>query len=316
MVCTVCNDGTCLTPDTCESLRTGRRWHDGRLAVLDLETTAAEPEDARIVSAAVGLVGGGEPTDLITLLANPGIPIPDEAAAIHGITTERAKRDGRPVDEVLDMVLGMLDRRPDGSPVVAMNARYDLTVLDRECRRHGADPVDAHRELLVVDPMILDRRLDKFRAGSRKLNALCAHYGARLEAAHTAGADAIAAGRLAWRIGKSGRVIRNIRYGSDVLERDALQAEWDRAKDHLVVLHGVQAKWAYEDAVELEAYFHKGNPRKGVPPQPDRVVPREWPVIPLRANVVEQPGEAWPIVEHEPERLPVVPADLRTEAAA
>lgn len=259
-------------------------WHDGRLAVLDLETTSADPEEARIVTAAVGLVGGGEPTDLMALVAKPdGFEIPDEAAQIHGYTTERARRDGRPADEVLDIVLGMLDRRPDGAPVVVFNGRYDLTVLDRECRRLDAEPLDETvRELLVVDPLVIDRFLHRFRPGSRQLDTQCEVYNVKLEVAHAAGADALAAGRLAYRMAKQGRVVRRVRNGRDALELQELEAEWARARDFLPVLHGCQQKWAYAEAESLEAYFRAGNPAKDVPPQPDRVVPREWPVVPFR----------------------------------
>ena len=38
----------------------------------------------------------GPGTAVHNWLANPGIPIPDGAAAIHGVTTERAVAEGRP----------------------------------------------------------------------------------------------------------------------------------------------------------------------------------------------------------------------------
>lgn len=246
-------------------------WTAGRLCVLDLETTSPDPEQARIVTAAFGYVSGGQPPDVHSLLADPGVEIPVEATAVHGITTETARAEGRPIDEVLDIVLGNLDRRPEGSPIIAFNACYDLTVLDREARRHGYDPLDAHRPLLVVDPLVLDKHLHRYRPGSRKLGALCVHYGVRFEAAHRAGADAIAAGRLAWRIAMSGRVIRRVRDERERLELLRLEREWESVRHDLRLLHQAQVRWRAEQAAGLEAYFE----RKG---RSERVA-TDWPLI-------------------------------------
>jgi DNA polymerase-3 subunit epsilon len=253
-------------------------WHDHRFAVLDLETTSPDPEEARIVTAAFGYVSGGQHTDLHCLLANPGVEIPAEATAVHGVTTEHARQHGRPIDEVLDIVLGNLDRRPAGAPVVAFNAAFDLTVLDREARRHGYDPLDAHRPLHIVDPFVIDKHLHRYRPGRRTLTAMCAHYGARLEAAHAAGADAIAAGRLAWAIAKRGRVIRRVRNASELAEFEGLQAEWFQVRDDLELLHRAQVRWRREQALSLAEYFE----RQG---QPKRVA-TDWPLIPVAERSV------------------------------
>lgn len=61
-----------------------------------------------------------------------------------------------------------------------MNARYDLSLLDRECRRYAVESIS---ELLgdapapVIDPLVIDKHVDKYRKGKRALHALCAHYG-------------------------------------------------------------------------------------------------------------------------------------------
>lgn len=53
----------------------------------------------------------------------------------------------------------------------------------------------------VVDPMVIDRALDKFRRGKRTLTHLAEHYGVPLgDDAHGAAADALAALRIAWRL--------------------------------------------------------------------------------------------------------------------
>ena len=174
-------------------------WHLGRLATFDTETTGTRPEEARIVTACLALVGGGQPVDTWTWLVNPGIDIPAEATEIHGITTEHAREYGQdPVAAVKAIEQQLATAWVSGYPVIAYNAAYDMTVLAQELHRHtGASLTVAGP---VVDPYVIDRQVDKFRRGKRTLGAACEHYGVSLDGAHDATADAIAAGRVAWAI--------------------------------------------------------------------------------------------------------------------
>src|SRR5688500_20167479 len=83
-------------------------WHLGRLCGFDLETTGVDVEADRIVSACVVQCGGGHPTQSATWMADPGIEIPEGAAKVHGITTERARAEGRPAAEVVEQVVAAL----------------------------------------------------------------------------------------------------------------------------------------------------------------------------------------------------------------
>jgi DNA polymerase III subunit epsilon len=175
-------------------------WHTGPLAGFDLETTGPDPEEARIVTAALPVRAPGVDDVDLTWLADPGIDIPERAAAIHGITTERARADGRPAAEVVAEVIKTLRKVIPTCPVVIFNAAYDLTVLDREARRHGLPPLDL-ADAVIIDPHVLDKAVDRYRKGSRKLDACCEHYQVKLDSAHDACCDALAAMRVAWRIG-------------------------------------------------------------------------------------------------------------------
>lgn len=53
-------------------------WHLDRLASFDLETTSADPEQALIVEAFVGYVGGGKDPVEARVLAP--VEVPDEGA--------------------------------------------------------------------------------------------------------------------------------------------------------------------------------------------------------------------------------------------
>lgn len=172
------------------------RWAS-RVAVFDLETTGVDTSTARIVTAFLGVLDEhGVLVEQHAWLADPGIEIPEGAAAIHGITTERARAEGAPAfDVVSSLVAELSNLLRAGTPVVAYNAAYDFTVLHHEALRHGIAPVEAPAP--VIDPLVLDKHVDRYRKGKRTLGVTCAHYGIVLEAWHDASADAIAAGRLA-----------------------------------------------------------------------------------------------------------------------
>ncbi|MFD0317991.1 3'-5' exonuclease [Streptomyces flavalbus] len=177
-------------------------WHQELLIGFDLETTGTDPHEARIVTGAVIEVRGGQALGRREWLADPGVEIPADAVAVHGISNERAATEGRPADQVADAIADVLvGYWKTGVPVVAYNAAFDLTLLAAELRRHalpslrdrlgGVDPAP------VVDPYTIDRQVDRYRRGKRNLEAVCAEYGVTLDTAHDATADALAAARLA-----------------------------------------------------------------------------------------------------------------------
>jgi DNA polymerase-3 subunit epsilon len=167
------------------------------LAVFDLETTGVDVRTARIVTAYLGVLdASGDVVSARSWLADPGIDIPDGAAAVHGITTQQARAEGRPagdvVGEILTELRSVLDR---GLPLVVYNAPYDLTLLAHEAARYGLEPVVAPSP--VIDPLVIDKAVDRYRRGKRTLEAACHHYGVSLDGAHDASIDAIAAGHVA-----------------------------------------------------------------------------------------------------------------------
>ncbi|MFF5505299.1 3'-5' exonuclease [Streptomyces roseolus] len=177
-------------------------WHGEALVGFDLETTGTDPLESRIVTASIVEVRGGTVTGQLDWLADPGVRIPEQASAIHGISSERAAAEGRPVREVADEVAATLTRCwLQGVPVVAYNASFDLSLLSAELRRHGlpslAERMGGTGIGPVVDPYTIDRAVDRYRRGKRTLEAVCGEYGVELTRAHQASADALAAVRVA-----------------------------------------------------------------------------------------------------------------------
>jgi len=256
-------------------------WADGRILALDLETTDVDPRRDRVVTAAVVIVTPGSPgarPEVVTRtwLADPGVEIPAEATAIHGISTEQARREGRPAAEVVGEVAGVLaEVWTPTTPLCAFNAAFDLTMLDAELRRHHGRGLELGGP--VVDPWCIDRHVDPHRAGKRTLTAVCEHYRVRLEGAHTSAGDAIAAARLAWRLA---------RVYPDAVGLVAPQ-----------VLHDHQADWfrvgeiAYADKLEGYAAARSSN---GDTAGADR--------LRARAADVRDRGRSWPLLPRDAER--------------
>jgi DNA polymerase-3 subunit epsilon len=237
-------------------------WTYDRLTGFDLETTSTDPETARIVTGSVVHHGGGRPNDPRTWVSNlDGAEIPAEATRIHGWTTEAARSAGRPAAAVVEAITAALAAAvEEGLPLVAMNAVYDCTVLDREARRYGVTPLFDRVSPAILDPYVLDRRVRERRRGHRTLADLCRHYVVPLEEAHSSEADATAACDLVRKMGRRYRVIGRLTVAQ---------------------LHREQIGWAREQNEGLREYFAR-TPGKQ---EWARDVRLEWPLLPLRGVI-------------------------------
>lgn len=167
-------------------------WHRLPLASLDLETTGTDPQADRVVSYALL----DEPGFEITGLVRPGVPVPEAAAAVHGITDavlRGAPTAAEALPVVLDWLQTLVERRVG---LVVYNACYDLTMLRAEAQRHGLDEPEWAR-LLVVDPYVVDWGVERGGLGRRRLGDVAAYYGITLDGAHDATCDAVAARQVA-----------------------------------------------------------------------------------------------------------------------
>jgi len=98
---------------------------------VDTETTGLS-SDARLVELAAIRYENGKEVDRFVTLIDPGVSIPYEATAIHGITNAMVR--GKPkAKEVLRKFQDLLD----GAVFVAHNASFDLRMINGELRRAG-----------------------------------------------------------------------------------------------------------------------------------------------------------------------------------
>lgn len=221
-----------------------------RIVVFDTETTGIDPANDRIVTAFVGILDANGDVERGTdWLADPGVEIPERATEVHGISTQMAQQEGEPAAEVTAKIANSLAWvARHNLPLVVFNAPYDLTLLAAECRRHGVEMPMLGEQ--VVDPLIIDRQVDRFRKGKRTLSDCASVYGVELLDAHDAGADAIASGHLA---------------------QAMVQRYPDQLDVPLAQLHQQQASWADAQASDFEDYMRRQR-------DPNFTADRGWPL--------------------------------------
>lgn len=180
---------------------TGGPWYLNPLLCLDTETTGIDPFSCRIVEVAcVTVMPDGEPLNGWSTIVDPGVEIPAGASAVHGITDSRAATEGVTPKDAIERVATAIHQHLDTwglmhAPLIMFNVRFDWTLLLTEAERHGVEiPPFAG----LLDPMLIDRRVDRYRKGGRKLVDVARHYGVTLsdDDAHGGLADATAAGRV------------------------------------------------------------------------------------------------------------------------
>lgn len=225
-------------------------WTTAHCLAFDCETTGVDTLNDRIVTAALVQMPHGRTPRPRTWLINPGVDIPDGAAAVHGITTAHAAEHGaNPAVALEDLTTALVFAFKHGIPVVAANASFDLTILEAENTRHDVPTLaerlgGTDRIRPVLDPMVLDKQGQPYRKGPRKLSNLCTHYNVRLDDAHTADADALAAGLL-WPA-----VLREHHHKLG-------------ASNGLQALHDSQVRWRAEHQTSLEEFHRRSGKASG-----------------------------------------------------
>ncbi|MFF7130333.1 exonuclease domain-containing protein [Streptomyces sp. NPDC008240] len=235
------------------------KYLDSRRIGWDTETTSTNPAEARIVTAALVGRGGASPEHIQTWLINPGVPIPPETTAIHGIDDAKAQADGQDAKVALEEIAETMARAIRyGMPLVAFNQAYDWSVLHYELLRHGL-PTMLDRlggqPYSLIDPMVIDKQcVPRVRGkGMRKLKPTAERYGVELTNWHTAEADALAA----------------------LLIADAQFAKFPQlAEMGSQQLYAAQRVWRAEQQVGLQEFLRRDNPRAHCEP--------EWPLVPAQ----------------------------------
>lgn len=235
------------------------------LHVFDTETTGVNVAEDRILTCyAAEYLPDMRVIQEKSWAINPGVEVPEGAAAVHGMSTAWVQANGRPdphnaVGEVFN---DLMDAAGRGVPIVAFNLRFDLSLLHYELLRHGwlngAMPLVERG--VFYDALVHDKARDKFRKGGRKLQTLCDHYGIDFneEDAHAAEYDVLKTAELSWKLLAKERKL-------GVAELMPLLVEWKQEQDS-----------------SLEAYFARTGKKND--DGSAIKIDRGWPLITKRGN--------------------------------
>ena len=222
---------------------------DHKIAAFDLETTGIDAANDRIVTAAFITLNPDNTHTTREWLINPGVEIPEGAEKVHGISTDYAREHGQdPRTGIWEIAKSLVDASKAGMIIVGHNVSYDLSMLTAELERYSLPDLPW---FAVADTIVLDKAVDKFRKGGRTLTATSEHYGVTLENAHTADADALAAG---------------------LIFRSMVQKYPDKLDIPAEELHANQIKWRREQQESLEKFLRKKKDDSTI------TVEKEWPV--------------------------------------
>ena len=190
-----------------------------------METTGRDASTDRVVEIGIVVGRGGEVIARYNWMINPGMPIPDEARQVHGISDDVVKASPR-FEAVAHEILAALS----GCIPAAYNAAFDRAFLHAELGRAAlvtgralggaaarADNVPAmRRDVEWLDPLVWAREIQR-EEKSKALGEVAARLGVKLETAHRAMDDAEAALLVFYKLAKDARVPRA--YGALVQEQ-------------------------------------------------------------------------------------------------
>lgn len=171
-------------------------WLDLPVAVIDFETTGFDDALDRVVEVGVVCFRRGEVTARVSWLINPGMPIPEGAVSVHGITDAMVADAPR-----FEQIAGELCEALAGHLPVAYNATFDRKFMHAEMARAGIKlgtpglPPAVDAQVTWVDPLVWVREL-MAEEKSKRLGDICERLAIPLSDAHRAWADAEATGRV------------------------------------------------------------------------------------------------------------------------
>lgn len=176
-------------------MSTNTWWLEPGFIAFDTETTGVDPQQDRIVTAAMVRFHQGEPVEEHEWLLKIDIPIPPASSDVHGITDEMSQTQGIDQRDALIEIHRQLIAT--NLPIVAFNATFDIDMLNGNLQRMGVAPIT---DIPIICPYVLDKQFDKYVKGrnQRRLMPTIQRYGLNLDESdwHGATADARITGQL------------------------------------------------------------------------------------------------------------------------
>jgi DNA polymerase-3 subunit epsilon len=171
-------------------------WRDLPIALVDLETTGRDASVDRVIEVGIAVGRNGVVIARYNWLVNPGVPIPDEARAVHHISDEDVKDSPRFAAIAHEIAAAL-----HGCVPAAYNAAFDRAFLANEFGRAGSretapepstNPPALRKDVDWMDPLVWAREIQRDEK-SKALGEVASRLGVKLENAHRASDDAEAA---------------------------------------------------------------------------------------------------------------------------
>lgn len=174
------------------------RWTDLPWLCIDTETTGVDPERDRIVELAAVEFHQARVLRRMGMLLNPGMPIPAEATAIHGIKDDDVAGCPR-LEEIAERFLGHVRA---AQVLVGYNWGFDASFLHAAL---GSPWLDAIAGKPIIDALVVVRLDDVGRywkgPGRHKLDAAARQLGVPREGkSHRASSDCVLTCRVLWEL--------------------------------------------------------------------------------------------------------------------
>ena len=157
---------------------------------IDFETTGLSPQGDRIVEVGAVKFENGKQVDRLSMLINPGRPMPSSATAVNHITDRMLL--GKPRErEALSTIKAFLGDALEGeTPLVAHNAQFDMSFLSEALVRDGSTASIRSADTLMWSRMLV-KGLSNYKQGT-----VARRFRIANKNAHRAESDAEACGLI------------------------------------------------------------------------------------------------------------------------
>ena len=163
----------------------GNMSFDGEYIALDLETTGLYARHDTIIEIGAVKMRGGEEIDRFQTFVDPGCPLSREVSNLTGITDGMLK--GAPkIDTVIPELIDFIGDRV----IVAHNADFDLTFIQRACDQLGIEHSFTYVDTLTISQNLMPE-LQKY-----KLDVVAKAFGLGDFNHHRAADDAVICGKI------------------------------------------------------------------------------------------------------------------------
>lgn len=227
-----------------------------KILVLDCESSGVDTANDRIITWFMRAREGDKVVFERNWILDPGVEIPEEAAAVHGMSTEWVREHGRKdVSTAIDEIVHELSEYAHyGFVVCGFNHAFDLAMLEAEAKRHfkGVQnlAIKDRPDTRYVDPAIFSRVFDKYVKGGHQLITVAKRNGIEIEEGrlHAADYDVEVTEKLVKvMLNRAWRELSDLREGCTPDEFVTRLQAWQKEQkqlwaDHLTVYFAEQGK--------------------------------------------------------------------------